>query len=651
MITKSIGKNTLGGGNKMEVRLKNYERSTHDLSHAWRSTAAAGVLIPCYKEIGLPGDVFDINIAASVLTHPTVGPLFGSFKLQIDFFECPIRLYQKVLHNNALNIGLDMSKVKLPKIRTALYTKLAHTDENEFNQIHPSSLMAYLGRRGWGESDGTLITASDTQCIPVLAYWDIFKNYYANKQEENAYYIGASGYIARVSNMRGNITYPNIANNKEGAKENLLTIFGGTNEQLSQFIINTGGAYTDISDIMVVKLVNDHYEKQELLNAFTLVSRTGSQYIFKSNKTNTSEYDIIAGIYFDIATTINSFKLENIDEMREKILSAPSTSPFFINTSGIEPYNQYGSLNEEEDAYLDSSPMFGLALKTYQSDKFNNWINTEWLDGEGGINEITAISTADGSFTIDTLNLSKKVYDMLNRIAISGGTYDDWIETVYTNEYINRSESPIYMGGMSQEVEFQEVISNSASGDEPLGTLAGRGVTSNSKKGGYVKIKCTEPCYIIGIMSLTPRVDYCQGNEWDTYLESMDDLHKPALDGIGFQDLLLRNFAWWADIYNGLNTGTKKAIGKQPAWIDYMTSYNKTYGNFALKDNEAFMCLNRFFEKDATSGEIDASTYIHPDKYNDIFAETSLTAQNFWVQIAYGVKARRKMSAKIIPNL
>ena len=52
-------------------------------------------------------------------------------------------------------------------------------------------------------------------------------------------------------------------------------------------------------------------------------------------------------------------------------------------------------------------------------------------------------------------------------------------------------------------------------------------------------VKITEPSYIIGIVSITPRVDYCQGNEWDmTSLETMDDLHKPQLDGIGYQDLL-----------------------------------------------------------------------------------------------------------------
>lgn len=55
-----------------------------------------------------------------------------------------------------------------------------------------------------------------------------------------------------------------------------------------------------------------------------------------------------------------------------------------------------------------SQPLVGLALKTYQSDINTNWVNTEWIDGESGINAITAIDTSGGSFTLDTLNLAKK---------------------------------------------------------------------------------------------------------------------------------------------------------------------------------------------------------------------------------------------------
>ena len=90
---------------------------------------------------------------------------------------------------------------------------------------------------------------------------------------------------------------------------------------------------------------------------------------------------------------------------------------------------------------------------------------------------------------MDALNLAQKVYNMLNRIAVSGGTYRDWLETVFTGgEYMERCETPVFEGGTSQEIVFQEVISNSATEQEPLGTLAGRGVTTNKQRGGHIKV-------------------------------------------------------------------------------------------------------------------------------------------------------------------
>ena len=180
------------------------------------------------------------------------------------------------------------------------------------------------------------------------------------------------------------------------------------------------------------------------------------------------------------------------------------------------------------------------------------------------------MDVSDGKLELDTLILAKKVYNMLNRIAISGGTYNDWIETVYTTDYISRSEIPEYQGGMSSEIQFQEVVSNSAAENEPLGTLAGRGINTE-KKGGDITVKVSEPCYLIGICSITPRVDYSQGNDFDIMLDNLDQIHKPQLDQIGFQDLL----TWKMDaeqlVYaNGVLK--EYSVGKQPAWIDYMTN-------------------------------------------------------------------------------
>ena len=88
-------------------------------------------------------------------------------------------------------------------------------------------------------------------------------------------------------------------------------------------------------------------------------------------------------------------------------------------------------------------------------------------------------------------------------------------------------------------------------------------------------------------------------------LKTMDDLHKPQLDGIGYQDLLSNQM-------NG-RANTNDAIGKQPAWLNYMTDVNKTYADFAAGGTESYMVLNRVYDVNEETGEIsNPSTYISP---------------------------------------
>ena len=54
------------------------------------------------------------------------------------------------------------------------------------SQINPSSLLSHLGIRGVGQAvNGTdTYYERDFHALWLLNYWDIYKNYYANKQEE-----------------------------------------------------------------------------------------------------------------------------------------------------------------------------------------------------------------------------------------------------------------------------------------------------------------------------------------------------------------------------------------------------------------------------------------------------------------------------------
>lgn len=678
---KTLGGDRLRSESKMEVYLPNFGRSSHNVGKIIRTSQACGTIVPYWCQIGLDGTTFYIDITTKVKTLPTTGPVFGSFKHQIDVFVIPIRLYIAALHNNALGVGLNMSKVLLPRFLVHSANTSIYKNDTNRGQVNPSSLLSYLGIKGFGHTKVNQYIRS-FPAIFNLAYWDIFKNYYANKQEEYAYVITGVNHIWKTLSVGSGVSWSRTwtENQSEAYKIDPTTekpkyIKLEFEENISpeevneiQFLTNIPGStqklnvLTRLGDSFVFERTDpDALGIREPSNP----RKATKVYVYKVKQSIQIAYNMDAAGKNLITMPDNQkikltpFQLKNIDDERTKILAAPSTSAYTINNLTM-PYGAATATvdlpnHDRSKTYHSSKAWYsqaGLAVKTYLSDRFNNWLNTEWIDGTtGGINAITAVDVTDGKLTMDALILQKKIFNMLNRVAITDGTYQAWREATYGIRSATLPESPIFCGGMQSEIAFDEIVSNSATDEEPLGTLAGRGIATMYKSGRGLKIKCTEPSMIMALGSITPRIDYSQGNKWWTRLQNMDDFHKPTLDAIGFQELITDEMAAWNTEITEQEKVTYSSLGKQPSWIEYTTDVNETYGEFAAGMPLAFMCLNRVYEENEDGTIDNASTYIDPTIYNSIFAESRLSSQNFWVQVAFDVTARRVMSAKQIPNL
>lgn len=678
---KTLGGERLRSESKMEIYLPNFGRSSHNVGKIIRTSQACGTIVPYWCQIGLDGTTFYIDITTKVKTLPTTGPVFGSFKHQIDVFVIPIRLYIAALHNNALGVGLNMSKVLLPCFEAMSANTSIYEKDTNRGQVNPSSLLAYLGIKGFGHS----VVNQYLRRFPAifnLAYWDIFKNYYANKQEENAYVITGINHIWKTISIGDGVTWLKtwtdnssevyrIESTNEDPKYIKLEFEENISpEEVNEIQFLTNDPNVAMAATRLTKLGDAFIFERTDPDALGLKEpdnpkKATKVYVYKIKKIIQIAYNKGAAGKIPITMPDNQkikltqFPLKNIDDERTTILAAPSSSPYILDPNKM-PYAaaiapiELPNYNRTKTYYSSNAwySQAGLAVKTYLSDRFNNWLNTEWIDGTtGGINAITAVDVTDGKLTMDALILQKKIFNMLNRVAITDGTYQAWREATYGIRSATLPESPIFCGGMQSEIAFDEIVSNAATDEEPLGTLAGRGIATMYKSGRGLKIKCTEPSMIMALGSITPRIDYSQGNKWWTRLETMDDFHKPTLDAIGFQELITDEMAAWNteldDNYNCIYS----SLGKQPSWIEYTTDVNETYGEFAAGMPLAFMCLNRVYEENSDRTIGNASTYIDPTIYNNIFAESRLSSQNFWVQVAFDVTARRVMSAKQIPNL
>lgn len=685
-IQKTLGGDRLGAGRKMTQELHGFGRSSHNVSKITRTDQAIGTIVPIWCQIGTTGTTFYVNLEAKTRTLPTNGPIFASMKHQIDVFVIPMRLYIGALHNNMLGIGLNMGEVKMPQFSIQAQSPMPSlADHINWQQISQDSLLAYLGVRGVGQNPLPSVEYSTVRRnfngMFLLAYWDIYKNYYANKQEGIGYVIGgsyATAPILKAMDVNGNT----LADGASGKWSDGVTLrsSSGTAELTSlqiklQTAKNKDEAWDQVRNSIIL-----YKNTSSVTNLYTWERGDWTESWEEDMKT----YLLIpvekAGTNEGIATIknqpsletnrngirINRFGLEQIDNARTTILgkAAEYNVPLDMNSEiPQEPYKYtYGSaVNKNKGAtksITGNESWFnqaGLGLRTYLSDRFNNWLSTEWIDGTNGINEVTAIQIVDNKLSMDALIMQKKIFDMLNRVAISGGSYNDWQEAVYGVRVARMAESPVYMGGASYEIVFSEVVSNSSTEKEPLGTLAGRGVETNKKGGRSLRIKCEEPSLIIALSSYVPRIDYSQGNKWWTRLESMDDLHKPNLDAIGFQELITDEFCALDTTAGSPTNVIYKSIGKQVSWQEYMTEVNETYGDFAVGGELDWMAFNRVYDyeiQDAkTGGVTNATTYIDPAAFNVAFADARLSAKNLWSQVAINATARRVMSAKQIPNL
>lgn len=662
--TKALGGERLGSGNKVNVTLHGFNRSSHNIGQLFKTDQAIGTLVPYFCDIGLNGTTYNIDLTTKVRTLPTNGPIFGRLKHQIDVFHAPIRLYIRALHNNALGIGMKMQNIKLPIMKLRANQPDMTKDDLNSQQISQDSLMAYLGIRGLGRT--TSANTAFTRTFPaifLLMYWDIYKNYYANKQEEVGYVItGESSGLLWTEGRT--LLYPN---------KNTAGKYG----EINQYGTYEGNEYTMTYAVEYQNNGDLEWREVDLLGpdgkfhngadgtSWKLVTTAGVGYLTWNGDKTPWTYVKKGQTVIKAKNATNSsgikltkFELANIDEMREAILAAPKTAPYNINTLNKQPYNaSVANATVEEKNTNGNASWFnqaGLGIKTYLSDRFNNWLSTEWIDGEEGITQISSVDVSDGMLRMDALILARKIYDMMNRIAVSDGSYQAWQEVIYDEKALRIAESPMYVGGMSSEVVFDEVVSNSATeinGEvSPLGTLAGRGAERKARGGNSIKIKVREPSMIMIIGSFTPRVDYSQGNKWWTRLQTMNDFHKPNLDAIGFQELITDEMAAFDTIMNG-ESPTYHSAGKQVSWQEYMTNIDQSYGSFSAYQSLAHMAMNRSYEHDETGAISDLTTYIDPTKYNVAFADAKLSAKNIWVQCAIDCIVRRKMSAKQIPNL
>lgn len=84
--------NTIASHNFSQVPRADIQRSTFNRSHGHKTTFDAGLLIPVYVDEALPGDTFNLKMAAFARLSTPIKPIMDNMYLDSFFFAVPMRL-------------------------------------------------------------------------------------------------------------------------------------------------------------------------------------------------------------------------------------------------------------------------------------------------------------------------------------------------------------------------------------------------------------------------------------------------------------------------------------------------------------------------------------------------------------------------------
>lgn len=651
-IIKKIGGERIGSGNKMTVTAHGYGYSTHDVSKVRRITMSFGTIVPMYQWMMTSGSRLRLRLDALITSNALLYQLYGSAKFQVDVFSARMALYNPKMLINLNDQGYDIEDIKFPQME--LVTRALAGEKNISNQqINPSSLLRCIGVSSNGQNSTNNFDPPIRQynAMWLLMYYQTVKEYYANKQEKVGMMIhttASDGPVTAVFNLDPGPPV-NIPNYFSGSAPAAITI-----TSTMRLIIAYDGnllepAQIEIDISSATWLISDVFETIEYTEgaSFSIVCTEP-----KAGFVGTG--DLRYWRYTDSqAPALKEWDLKAVDRMMMKIMSeVESSDALLIDSSSELPYGaSFQSETEGATYYSINTSQEGLCIGTYQSDVFNNWLDNATINALNAKNKITVNS--EGEFTIDMLNLTQKLYNYDMRIGVTDGTLEEWREMTYAQVSKTKSLKPVYEGGLSKEIVFDMVVSTAATEDEPLGSIASRGQFGNKHKGGYVQIDTDEEKLVMVLAKITPRLVYNQGNDWTVNLKTLDDLHKPALDKIGYQNLLTDQIAAFETQVTEDSVLATRTAGKQPAWQWYRTNYDDALGNMA--ESESYKVFGREYEAysdiDGFYKIKDLTTYIDPRKFNDVFAIQSLDAMNFDVQVGIDAQFTLVMSEEVIPNL
>lgn len=521
-------------------------RSLFDLSHLNTMTIEnAGLLIPISLWETIPGDDFDISVDALLRVMPQVVPMYSRQRLYVYGFYSR---YSDLWNNWQVFIDRGYTGNVAKVIPILKNGENCHSAEGSDREVEPNSLEDYLGLP-IGIEHNTYFGASSNagiSCLPWMMYLRIYRDYFMNKNEwiNDRVILPDDDSRFRVDDDG------ELLSAKDASKKFYFCDNNGVYSNFYDLDVNGNNYYMGI-------LYHD-YPDDYFTSALPFTQR-GTAPTINAHIDPTQLGIDFTGAFGDYtASSAQQYKGEVIYSGSGPVSQAMRLRAGY--TSGGNPTNYSDEMLEtfNNGVKITGNTLdVGIALEQVRE------LAIKQL-------ELEKMAKTDGSYAQFGLSffgeVSKAAYDF----------------------------RPTYIGGTYKNIVFTEVLQTAGStvpttaesGNSPLGTFAGHGITGITK-GRIGHIHCDDFGMIMLIACIMPDVYYSQGLDRILTDSLESDKYKPERARLGMQPILNKELYYAGN--NGNDSGEDNYLWAYQNPFDYLRYLpNKIHGKIADTSNKSF---------------------------------------------------------------
>ncbi|UPW41879.1 major capsid protein [Peromfec virus RodF5_3] len=466
-------------------------RDLFDLSHLHTTSINnAGEVIPILFLETVPGDSFEVNVSNILRVLPQVVPPYSGQRGYVHLFG---GRYSDLFDyaGEYITKGYTGTSVKKKPVMTA-----SNMGSYWTKKIAPGDLLDYLGLpQGYSPEELTAVLGG-VSILPVFMYWKIVNQFYRNKNTQINDRVRLPN---SFDELRLNDKSELISNKHAGENSQSVKVTFGALE------------YRD----WTADYFTSGFPSPQRGNAPTM-------------EFSSSAVDIPVG------TVIRG--------NRSSIYSTVSPLPVTFLTSDNAKFNAdgYGFIKNSNPGQNYGND-FTVALNSFSggSDSTKYFLSDIGRDSNSVLFTTTLSSSipisvnSSGSLSLEDIRSLAIQSDELERMAKTDGTWAAFGRVFFGVTSRNAMDYQItYIGGSYQQIQFSEVLQNSAtqtdSSGNPtsvLGQYAGHGISAQTS--GYLgHYDCDEHGFIMALFSIMPDTYYHQGVDrvWTTLLQEEEFL-------------------------------------------------------------------------------------------------------------------------------